>query len=574
MKKKRFDKDSWIRLFKFYTKIKIPWGFLILSSLLSFGLKKAEVMVVPYTSKIMTGEITEHGFLMGFILMTSMYAIIEALQETANDLAGLTMTRNARRGILYKIINLPMSFFGKEEPQRLVSRITQDTEGTLGAVNALILFASTVYGIYISFKRMYLTYKSLSLIMLSGIPIAIVSTLIVGKLNYQIEKINNDAISANTNFFAERLPSVFHIKTSNMEDEELRKGIAANDERYRQEIKKENRFIISTPISSFAQYFNEIILLVVASALVRAGTMEMYHVVNLYNYYMIFMSNAFMLTATWQAVKTSHGTAETISKIMDAEEEDLVSGEYFDGEPEDIRFENVSFTYDGKRQILDNASFLIPKGKVTAIVGENGCGKSTVIKLIEGFNDVNAGTIRVGERKLCDLNLASWRKSVGYLFQGNQMIKGTIKENIAYGIDRDYTMDEVIEASKLANAYDFINEKENGFDTEINNYESKCSGGEMQRIAVARILMKKPDYLIMDEATSGIDVINEKDVIRSLREAMKDRTVIMVSHDMKMIKSADHIVVLADGSVEASGDFDTVAKESSKFREFMAADAI
>ncbi|MDD6042447.1 MAG: ABC transporter ATP-binding protein [Eubacteriaceae bacterium] len=566
--------ESWKKLFRFYTKVKIPWHFIIIATALSFGVKQMEVLLVPFQTKIMTGEITEHGFAMGFILMTFSYTAIEAIQGGMNEIFAISLTRNVRHSVWNRIINLPMSFFSKDDSQKLVSRVTQDTVGATAAIASIILMASVVYGTVVSFKRMYFTYKSLALIMLSGIPIAIISTIIVGKLQYQVEKINNDAISVNTGFFAERLPSIFHIKNCNMEDEEYKKGIESNNRRYKEEVRKEIRFIFSAPIGSMAQYVNEIVLLIVASALVRAGTMQMFQLVNLYNYYMLFMSNAFMLTAAWQNIKLSHGACATIADILDTPPEDLDMGEPLSSKSEDIRFEDVSFTYDGKRQILDNVSFVIPKGKVTALVGENGCGKSTIIRLIERFNDVNSGTIRIGEKKLYDVNLRAWRDSVGYLFQGDQMIKGTITENIAYGIERDYTMDEIIEASKLANAYDFIQTKDKGFDTVISNYDAKCSGGEMQRIAVARILMKQPDYLIMDEATSGIDVINEKEVVNSITKAMEGRTVIMVSHDMEMIKKADHIVVIDKGHVDASGSFDEVSDKSELFKRFLAAQTV
>lgn len=568
-KKKNGSNGSWKRMFHLYRQIKIPWLWIIGATLLSMAVRKMEVLVVPYTSKIMTGAILEHGFIAAFMGMTIGFSLLESVQEAVNDIFALRFSRNVRRGVWGKILRLRMSFFHENPSQELVSRITKDATGACGTISALFLVFSIVYGIYTSFRQMYLTYKSLSLIMLTGIPIALLSTAIVGKLQYQVEKITNDAIAKNTGFFAERLPSMFHIKTSNMETEEYRKGIQANHERYLQEKKQEIRFIFIGPIGSFAQYFNQIVLLIVASGLVRAGVMKMYQVVNLYNYYMIFMSNTFMLIAMWQIIKSSHGATETIAKVMDAPTE-TEEGEEAAGVGEDIKFENVTFTYDGTRNILDNVSFTIPKGKVTAIVGENGCGKSTIIKLLERFYDINAGTIRVGEKKLCNLNLSQWRSNIGYLFQGNQMVRGTIAENIAYGSET-YTMEEVEEAAKRANAYSFITQKENGFDTYVSNYDTKCSGGEMQRIAVARILMHQPEYLIMDEATSGLDAVNEREVIESVRKAMEGRTVIMVSHDMKMIQSADHIVVLANGTVEAAGSYEEVAKQSPQFQKFVAA---
>ena len=167
------------------------------------------------------------------------------------------------------------------------------------------------------------------------------------------------------------------------------------------------------------------------------------------------------------------------------------------------------------------------------------------------------------------MNLFDWRGNVGHLFQGDQIVKGSIRENIAYGIEREFSEDELIEAAKLAKAYDFIMEKEDGFDTQISKFNTKLSGGEIQRLAIARIILQKPSYLIMDEATSGIDVVNESEIVEALYNLMTGKTVVMIAHDMNLIERADNIVVLNNGVVEATGDYDTVSKNSKLFQNFV-----
>lgn len=318
-----------------------------------------------------------------------------------------------------------------------------------------------------------------------------------------------------------------------------------------------------------AQYFNQIVLLLVASALVRAGTMKMHQLVNLYNYYLLFMSNAFMLSAVWQSVKTSHGSSTTIAKLVDAAEEDLESGTSMENCKGNIAGNGIHFSYDGKRQVLSGVDFTIPAGKITAVVGENGCGKSTLIGLLERFQHEQSGQLLVDGGPLDDIRLKDWRENVGYLFQGNQIIQGTIRENITYGVHRAFTEEELVDAAKKAKAYNFIQEKENGFDTQISRFDNKYSGGEMQRIAIARMILKRPEILIMDEATSGIDVISEHEVMEALMNLMAGKTVIMVSHDMEMIRRADNLIVLNGGQVEASGDFHQVAAASPLFQAFL-----
>lgn len=567
--KKQQEGATWGQMLRMYRQVKIPWVMLILVLLMSLAIKETESMLVPYTSKIMGGAITEAGFLGSFICMTLLVAVTEAVQGGINELAGQMTARNVRHTLWGKLLRLPMSFYDKRDSQTLVSRVTQDTTGAYATLAVIVQLISLVYGMYTNFMKMYATYKSLALIMLTGIPVTLLSAWITGKLQYRVNEIGNTSLSAITNFFAERLPNVLRIKTASMEDEEYQKGVAANEARYRAQVKAERRFIFISPIGSFAQYVNEIILLLVASAMVRAGTMQMYHLTNLYNYFMLFMANSYMLGAVWQMLKGAQGSCATIAMITDEPEEDVSAGAPLESASGELRAEHVSFAYDQRQPVLRDVSFTIPQGKVTAIVGENGCGKSTFIKLLERFNEPGQGCIRLDGRPLNEIRLEDWRERVGYLFQGNQIIKGTIRENIAYGVHRDFTQEELEEAARQALAYDFIQAKEQGFDTEISRFDNKCSGGEMQRLAIARILLKQPDILIMDEATSGIDVVSEHEVMEALMNVMRDKTVVMVSHDMNLIRRADNVIVLREGQVEACGSFEEAAAASPLLQEFI-----
>ena len=569
-KKNADEKLSFKELLRLYKKVKLPWVMLILVGALTILFRQAALWVVPYTSKIQMGLITEAGFLPGFIFYTLFYAFIDEIQGGLNELTGQVTARNVRHTVWGKILHLPLSKVTGRDSQSLVSRVTKDTTGTYAAVAAIIQLVSVIYGIASAFERMYATYKSLALIMLSAIPITLFTAWVLGKMQYKIEYITNTSLAKITNFFAERLPNILRIKTTRMEDAEYQKGVEASQARYKAELKQERIFIFTGPIGTMSQYINQIVLLLVASALVRAGTMKQYQLVNLYNYFTLFMTNAFLLSAVWQSVKKSHGTATTIAKLVNAPDEDLDSGVSVGDEPKRITAEGLRFSYDGEKNVLDGVSFEIPAGKVTAVVGENGCGKSTLIRLLERFDREQSGELKLGDRPLNDIKLYDWREHVGYLFQGNQIIQGTIRENIAYGVHREFTEEELIEAAKQAKAYDFIMAKEEGFDTQISRFDNKVSGGEMQRIAIARILLKQPKLLIMDEATSGIDVVSEKEVFDALMTLMKDRTVIMVSHDMQMIRKADNLIVLNAGKVEASGDFKTVAGTSPIMQKFLA----
>ena len=563
------SKLSFRQMLRLYRQIKIPWIPLILTGAAAILLKQLNVWAVPYTTLLQGGDITGSDFLFGYIGITLAVSIGEVLQGGIQDLTSQMTARNVRNTIWGKLLHLPMSWYDDVEPQGLVSRITKDTEGIFAALSVLVQMLAVGWGLYSAFAQMFKIYKSLALIMLTGIPMTILAAWIVGKIKYKMVNIENNSMARITNFFAERLPNVIRIKTAGMEAKEYENGVQANRERYRAQIRWEVLFIFSSPMDSLAQYVNQAILLLVASALVRQGVMRHAQMLNLYNYFLTFMGNAILISAVWQGLKLAHGSATTIAKIADAPAEDLDSGMPLEDPDTDLRFCDIRFAYNADRQILNGASFVIPKGKVTALVGENGCGKSTLIKLLERFNREQNGSILVGDRNLDEYRLSDWREKVGYLFQGNQIIKGTIRENIAYGVHREFTDEELFEAARQAKAYDFIMDKDEGFDTEISRFDNKCSGGEMQRIAIARILLKRPEILIMDEATSGIDVVSEQEVMDALMNLMEGKTVLMVSHDANLIRKADNIVVLKNGAVEASGTFEQVLEKSPLLKVFI-----
>lgn len=549
-----------------YTHVKIPWLWMIASALLTIAMQQITLALVPYTSKIMTGMITGSGFLVSYIVLSVASSIAEEIQGAVNEIAGIRMARNTRNVIWKKMLHLPMSFYSKRDSQELVSRVTNDTTGVYSALSIIMMIFTTANGLATSFHKMYLTYKSLALIMLAGIPVLFLGAWIVGKLQYRVIVIGNAAIAKMTSFFSERLTNVMHIRTCNMEDEEFKKGVEANNARYKAEIKAENSQILIGPVGSFSQTLNQIVLVLVATALVRAGSMKMFQLVNMYNYYILFMSYAYMIIGIWQNLKLAHGASEVLSQIIDEKEENMETGT--DDVCGDIVFDSVAFSYDESSSLLKDVSFTIPYGKKTVIIGENGTGKSTVLKLLERFEKVNAGQITIGGQPLENLNLFQLRDKMGYLFQGNQIIKGSIRENIIYGVNRECSEEEIIRAAKDADAYDFIMGKENGFDTIIGHNETKCSGGEMQRIAIARMMLKKPEYLIMDEATSGIDVVYAREIMDRLTELMQGKTIIMISHDIKTMKKAEHLIVLRKGRVEASGTYEEVYENSDLLRQF------
>lgn len=572
IKKRKSSKEaSFKKLLNIYKTTRIPWLMLILVVLASFGSQTVSVLIAEYTAKIDTGTMTGGSFIVNYVALTIMSFVLEYGYDLANGLGRSQMGRNVRKKIWGRMLRLPVSYYEKEEPQRLVSRVTKDTEFAYGALTAVIQIISLIYGVTIAMVEVVKIFGAYSWIMAVIIPVLIFCSWIIGKMQYRMDRMINTAYSNMTNFYSERLPNVTYIKTNNMEAAEYKKGEKISNEKYKADMIYKALYALQLPLQSLANYISLVFVLLVASSMVRAGDLSAVQMKELLSYFNVVMANATLLLSIWQVIKASHGGCEKISEISALPMENLEGAFEVQGQ-QDIVFDQVSFGYTKEKLVLKNASFTIPKGKITAIVGENGSGKSTVTRLLERFDIPVSGEIRIGGNKLSEIDCAKWRNSLGYVFQGNQMVDGTVRENLAYGITRDYTEEELIKAAKDAQAYDFIMEKEGQFDTPLHVFDSEFSGGQLQRLAIARVFMKNPDYLIMDEATSGVDAIKEKLIMERMKEKMQDKTVIIISHNMDIVKNADHIVVINDGEVETEGSVSEAAVKSDTFKAFLNAE--
>lgn len=261
-------------------------------------------------------------------------------------------------------------------------------------------------------------------------------------------------------------------------------------------------------------------------------------------------------------------SAERIDKILGAEnplvekENPIIIKEF----EKSIDFENVTFSYDGSRTILNDVSLSIPKGKTVAVVGASGAGKSTLVDLIPRFYDVNDGCIRVDGYDIRDLSTKSLRALIGNVNQEPILFNDTIFNNIAFGVE-NATLDQVIAAAKIANAHEFIMEKPGGYDENVGDRGSKLSGGQRQRISIARAILKNPPILILDEATASLDTESEKLVQEALDRLMSNRTTIAIAHRLSTIKNADMIVVMDNGKVVESGTHEQLIEKDGYYKK-------
>jgi len=231
-----------------------------------------------------------------------------------------------------------------------------------------------------------------------------------------------------------------------------------------------------------------------------------------------------------------------------------------------IEFEHVGFYYEPERQILKDISFSLPTGHCVAIVGPSGSGKSTLVNLIPRIYDVTEGRVLFDGYDVRDLDLSYLRSCVGIVSQETYLFNGTIKENLLYA-KSDATDEELIDACDQANILDFINAQEQGFDTMVGNRGLKLSGGEKQRLSIARVLLKDPDILIFDEATSSLDSISERKIQDAIDPLIEERTSILIAHRLSTILAADDILVVKEGQIVEHGTHEELLEKNGVYKE-------
>ena len=258
---------------------------------------------------------------------------------------------------------------------------------------------------------------------------------------------------------------------------------------------------------------------------------------------------------------------ERVDKILKAENpiKEPVNPLPLHGMNDRIEFKDLSFSYDGKREVLKHVNLMVPKGQTIALVGQSGSGKSTLVDLLPRYHDVQLGEITIDGVNIKNFRIHDLRALIGNVNQEAILFNDTFFNNIAFGVE-NATMEQVVEAAKIANAHDFIMETELGYQTNIGDRGGKLSGGQRQRISIARAILKNPPILILDEATSALDTESERLVQEALERLMKTRTTIAIAHRLSTIKNADEICVLYEGEIVERGKHEELLEKNGYYK--------
>ena len=468
------------------------------------------------------------------------------------------VTRKYSKLLYNKILQLPIGYFTEQRKGDILSRSSNDIAeletSIIGALEGMIKEPLNIIGIIIV---LFVISVKLTLFVFVLLPLA---GLIVGRIGRSLKKQTNKAQVKWGEIMTqmeETLTGLRIIKAFNAEGRVKKSFFGLIDEIFLIKNKILYRRDLASPLSESLGVIILCCVLWFGGKLVLSG--EILSGSSFIGYVALFSQIINPAKALSQAVyNVNRGTA-TLDRLNEVLEAPIIVEEANDpielsGFKDSIQFENVQFSYQDT-SILNNINLTIQKGKTIALVGSSGAGKSTLADLVPRFHDVSNGTLLIDGKNIKDYSLHSLRSQISIVTQEPILFNDTIAANIALG-KPDATKDEIITAAKIANAFDFISTKEDGFETMIGDRGSKLSGGERQRLTIARAVLKNPPILILDEATSALDTESEKLVQDAINNMMQNRTSIVIAHRLSTIRHADEIIVLQKGEIVERGNHD------------------
>ena len=467
------------------------------------------------------------------------------------------VVRDIRIEVYDKVLKLPLSFFSEERKGDIIARMSADVQVVENSITSSIdMLIRQPIAILVCFFTLFTVSWQLTLFVLVVAPLA---GWIMGKVSRKLKSQSSAVQGQWGDIIAqldETLGGLRIIKAFIAEHKMLKRFIYVNDE-FR---KGMNQMIIrQNAAHPMSEFLGTIIIVIVLwfggflilneSNLIDASTFIFYMVI----LYSVINPLKDLSRATYQ-IPLGLASMDRIDFILRAENpiRELPNPTQLKSFDDKVEIQDVSFHYIEGRDVLKHINLVVPKGKTIALVGQSGSGKSTLVDLIPRYHDVCSGRILIDGKDIREVGISSLRQLIGNVNQEAILFNDTFYNNITFGVE-NATMEQVIEAAKIANAHEFIMESENGYNTMIGDRGGRLSGGQRQRVSIARAILKNPPILILDEATSALDTESERLVQEALERLMKSRTTVAIAHRLSTIKNADEIFVLYEGEIVDRG---------------------
>ena len=503
---------------------------------------------------------------LGLYVASACFSLIQGFVMTgiSND-----VTYNLRKDISKKINRLPMNYFESRTNGEILSRVTNDVDTLQMSINQsmtqLITSVTTLIGVFIM-RLSINVWMTLAAVLILPVSMLIINKVMkhsqkyfqaqqeyLGKVNGQVEE----------NFGGHDVVRVF-----NKEQDVLKEFEHDNQKLYESAWKSQFFSGMMMPIMQFVGNLGYVMVALLGGIFAIKGTIEVGDIQSFFQYIRNFTQPIQQIAQVTNLLQSSAAASERVFEFLEEPEEELQpeNPDSIEGLEGNVQFEHVKFGYNPDKIIVNDFSADVHDGQKIAIVGPTGAGKTTIVKLLMRFYDVNGGSIKVDGHDIRNFNRSNLREMFGMVLQDTWLFSGTIMENIRYG-RLDATDEEVIAAAKAAHIHNFIMQQPGGYQMVLDEETSNVSQGQKQLLTIARAILADNKILILDEATSSVDTRTETQIQKAMDNLMKGRTSFVIAHRLSTIRDADLILVMKDGDIIEQGDHDTLMRQGGFYSE-------
>lgn len=512
-------------------------------------------LAVPLLTMRFMNNFTDDGLSWTMIAIVAVALILQAI------LSGFTyyfmrrlgerVVANLRKTLWGHILYLKVPYYDGHESGETMSRVTQDTSVVKELVTEqLINFISGIFTIIGAVIVLFWIDWKMTLLMLIAVPVTILATIPLAQKMNKIARANQDELANFSGMLGRVLINIRLVKSSQTEQRELQNGADRIEQLYTFGMREAKILAVLSPIMTLLMMVVLITIFGYGGAQVAAGAITAGALVAIMMYLIQIIVPFTQMATFFTALQKALGATERIHALMNEATENN-QGDDVPHTLQPISFQDVHFQY-GERPILRGMTFTIRPNETTAFVSSSGGGKTTMLSLLERYYVPTSGQITYGDTDISTFNLKKWRHLFGYVSQEAPLMNGTIRENVAYGVEHA-TDEDIWAALSAAFAERFVQALDHQLDTEVGEGGMKLSGGQKQRITIARAILRNPHILLLDEATSNLDNESEREVQLALQALQKNRTTIIIAHRLSTITNADTILLFDDGQLIGSG---------------------